>query len=211
MPTPKISIDVDGVIADFVSGFTKIANRRYPNLFPPGYVQRRWHFEANDVGCTKEMVDQVWADIQREPHFWLNLSLYNSKEAIALKNFLAENYGKVDVYYVTSRVPSGGNSVLWQTQAWLKDFHLFSDSCSVIVKPQGVRKEEIYEAVGIGWSVDDYIENIPIDLTATEHKGYLIKRPWNAEHWEGEYKSENLLTVDSMEDYLNKVRQGEAL
>ncbi len=201
----KISIDVDGVLANFTAGFARVANIIEPNTFPTDYDalihQTDWNFEA--IGVSKALVNKTWDTIRdRVENFWLGLTTFQ-KEAHELHQFLESAPNDVEVFFVTSRVPSQGLTVLAQTQKWLRRYKLLRLGSSVIVKPRGVKKSVIYEALGITCSVDDYWPNVPtgIDyLSAVQpHHGYLLARAWNAKH------REDLEVVNSLEEYFEKV------
>lgn len=212
----KIAVDVDGVIASFTDGFARVANRLWPNTFPPNYVQSTWNFEEiPEINITKAKVNKVWDEIRNnEKDFWLGL-VPILPERRALNSFLNSNARKakqIEVFYVTSRVPSAGDSVTRQTRRWLKRNYVWDKGCTCIVKPDGVTKGEIYRALGIQFSVDDYWENVPRtfvggyefdDTPAIPwvglHRGFLLARPWNEGHREG------LEAVETLEEYFKAV------
>ncbi len=206
----RIAIDCDGVLADFYFGFMAVANSIQPGAFPVGYEpltqQTDWEFE--DVGVIDgSLVNKTW-DVIRDKveNFWLSLPTYK-KEVHELHQFLESVPNDVEVFFVTSRVPSQGLTVLAQTQKWLRRYKLLRLGSSVIVKPRGVKKSVIYEALGIACSVDDYWPNVPTGLVtilgpkAEKHHGYLLARAWNEKH------REDLEVVNSLEEYFEKVVQ----
>lgn len=205
----RISVDVDGVLANFTAGFARVANSIEPNTFPPDYDalihQTDWNFE--DIGVPEALVNKTWATIRYETeNFWLGLPTF-PKEVHELHQFLESVPNDVEVFFVTSRVPSQGLTVLAQTQKWLRRYKLLRLGSSVIVKPRGVKKSVIYEALGIACSVDDYWPNVPTGLVtilgpkAEKHHGYLLARAWNEKH------REDLEVVNSLEEYFEKVVQ----
>jgi hypothetical protein len=204
----RISVDVDGVLANFTAGFARVANTIEPGTFPSDYDalihQTDWNFEA--IGVPKALVNKTWDMIRDNvENFWLSLSTFQ-KEAHELHQFLESAPNDVEVFFVTSRVPSQGLTVLAQTQKWLRRYKLLRLGSSVIVKPRGVKKEQIYETLGITCSVDDYWPNVPsgrwMDHVEEKwHHGYLLARAWNEKH------REDLEIVNSLEEYFEKVVQ----
>jgi len=204
----RIAIDVDGVLADFYFGFMAVANGIQPGAFPADYEpltqQTDWEFE--DVGIVDgSLVNKTWDTIRdKVQNFWLSLPSYQ-KEVHALHQFLESAPNDLEVFFVTSRVPSQGLTVLAQTQKWLRRYKLLRLGSSVIVKPRGIKKSVIYEALDISCSVDDYWPNVPTGLVtilgpkAEQHHGYLLARAWNEKH------REDLEVVNSLEEYFEKV------
>lgn len=209
----KIAVDVDGVIADFTPGFARVANRLYPCTFPPNHVQRSWNFEETpELNLTKAKVSLVWDEIRNnEKNFWLGLAPI-LPERRALYDFLTSDERKakqIEVFYVTSRIPSTGDSVARQTRRWLKLNYVWDKGCTCIVKPSGITKAEIYRALNIRYSVDDYWVNVPEPWIHTEsdvvyeegsgHHGFLLARPWNEDRRQG------LEVVETLEEYFKAV------
>ena len=202
----RISVDVDGVLANFTLGFARVANTIVPGTFPPDFDSVKntdWDFKY--IG--EELVNKTWATIRyKTENFWLSLSTCQ-KEVHALHQFLESAPNDVEVFFVTSRVPSQGLTVLAQTQKWLRRYKLLRLGSSVIVKPRGVKKSVIYEALGIASSVDDYWPNVPTGLVtilgpkSEKHHGYLLARAWNEKH------RKDLEVVNSLEEYFEKVVQ----
>jgi len=200
----RISVDVDGVLANFTAGFARVANLIKPGTFPSDFdPMKNQDWDFNYIG--KSLVNKTWDTIRDVvENFWLGLPTCQ-KEVHALHQFLESAPNDVEVFFVTSRVPSQGLTVLAQTQKWLRRYKLLRLGSSVIVKPRGVKKATIYEALGITCSVDDYWPNVPtgIDyLSAVQpHYGYLLARAWNEKH------RKDLEVVNSLEEYFEKVVQ----
>ncbi len=205
----RISVDVDGVLANFTAGFARVANIIAPGTFPPDYDplvhQTDWEFDKTELGVSRSLVNKTWNVIRDEAeNFWLSLPTFQ-KEVHALHQFLESAPNDLEVFFITSRVPSQGLTVLAQTQKWLRRYKLLRLGSSVIVKPQEVPKAVIYEALGIACSVDDYWPNVPTGLVtilgpkAEQHRGYLLARAWNEKH------REDLEVVNSLEEYFEKV------
>jgi hypothetical protein len=205
----RIAVDVDGVLAQFTAGFARVANAIEPGTFPPDYDalihQTDWNFE--DIGVPEALVNKTWDTIRdKVENFWLGLPTFQ-KEVHELHQFLESAPNDLEVFFVTSRVPSQGLTVLAQTQKWLRRYKLLRLGSSVIVKPRGVKKSVIYEALNISCSVDDYWPNVPSGLVtilgpkAEKHHGYLLARAWNEKH------REDLELVNSLEEYFEKVVQ----
>ncbi len=165
-----ISVDVDGVLANFTKAFAaKLALVGCPT--PPGFEPYDWEFGGS--GATPAQIDAAWRLVDKAVDFWLSEAPYAENMA-ALVDYLG---GNRDVYFVTSRVPSAGMTVKNQTEAWLHQ-HTYYEG-GVVVKPRGVSKAEIYKALGIGWSIDDYDVNVREAQGLANHEAFLLDRPWN--------------------------------
>lgn len=108
--------DVDGVVADFVSAFTREAVNA--GFLTSGFGTRR----CPSVSLPFET--EVWARIgKRAEDWWLTVPpLLADEEAIALR----ELDKALDIHWVTARRPLGGGSpqtVADQTRRWLQTWY----------------------------------------------------------------------------------------
>ena len=189
-----ISIDVDGVLANFTKAFAaKLAEVGCQT--PPDFEPTDWNFGGS--GATPEQLDAAWRLVDKTENFWRTLHVY-PESVSSLHRWCDSDKAPVDLYYVTSRVPTEGATVKQQTEVWLSRCAL--PYGGVVVKPRGVTKMEIYKALGIGWSVDDYPKNVRPTL-GTGHRGYLLDRPWNQE-------ATDLPRVKSLAEFLKLVQNG---
>ena len=77
-----ISFDLDGVLANFTRGFTRIAHRLFGTPVGDGQSQESWYFEDYpQLGLTKEHCDfkngPIWNEVRTSPRFWANLDPLN--------------------------------------------------------------------------------------------------------------------------------------
>lgn len=193
---PKtISIDVDGVLANFTKAFAaKLAEVGCPT--PPDFEPTDWDFGGS--GATPEQIDAAWKLVKGTYNFWRLAEAYNENR-LALMDFCEADKPPTDLYYVTSRVATAGNTVKQQTEGWLARQGL--PYIGVIVKPRGVTKREIYRAVGIDFSVDDYDKNVREAQGLAGHKAFLLDRPWNQ-------KATDLPRVKTLAEFLEIVKNG---
>ena len=162
---------------------------------PPNFEPNDWDFGGS--GATPEQIATAWRLVDQTQNFWRTLEVYEDSRQ-ALSDFCDADKDPMDLYYVTSRVPTVGVTVKQQTEVWLSRQQL--PSRGVIVKPAGVTKMEIYRALGIGWSIDDYPKNVRPTL-GTGHRGFLLDRPWNQE-------TTDLPRVKSLAEFLEIVKNG---
>lgn len=192
----RISIDLDGVLANFTDAVVVIVNRLWPEKnLPLDFEPDNWGYVGT---LTKEEFSQVWDAILATPDFWRSLRAYH-ENVDALRRFIRRTPG-VDIFYVTSRVQTKGDTLLRQCEAWLFDHELGYGLCSSSILPVSnpSKKVEIMDALGIEMSIDDYHKNVESTSRLAGHTTFLLNRPWNI----NETVPSNVARVDSLRDYL---------
>lgn len=175
----KLSVDCDGVLADFGKAFFQMANKIWPGRVPLDYINRHW----NDLGgLSSDEQNQVWERIKGSLNWWLGLEAFH-ENIVALERFLVGHSGH-DVYIVTSRTPSLGMSVAHQTDQWLWACGVrpHANYLGVIATDYPSEKALLYKSTGMAYSVDDKLETVlqcqKLEVTKG-HKAFLLDRPWN--------------------------------
>ena len=192
-----ISFDIDGVLANFVQGFVKTVNKVFPEKnAPKDYQPDGWNFPGL---VTPEEMKEAWDALVATPNLWLNLKTYFENVA-ALSRFLQAEHKNFDVYYITSRVDTPGDSALSQTSKWLIKYNLLMYNTSLLVVKEAKDKQALLRALHVEASVDDYLPTAISSNELPRHKSFLYHRPWNAEG-----RPENLRVVSNLESYLNEV------
>src|SRR3990167_10831255 len=112
----KILFDMDGVIADFIASYTKLANKLF-GLDQFGELTRpskKWRMTDSGY-VTKEQDDAIWAVIKNpDSHFWFDIPPLVGKETLQkIDRLCFEN----DVYFITNRY---GAAAKRDTERWLK-------------------------------------------------------------------------------------------
>jgi hypothetical protein len=175
----KISIDCDGVLANFLKAFAEEANHIWPGRFPKDYWQqhKQWDFPADLI--SKAEVNQVWERIKTTPDWWMRLDPHGENIGV-LAIFFWMHRGH-DVYIVTSRVETEGHTVAWQTDTWLRACGVSPchNYLSVISVPNSNEKIDIYRAMQIDFSIDDKGETVEQCQQLKSHIALLQDRPWN--------------------------------
>jgi len=185
--------DVDGVLADFVLGFTNQANKLFPDVPVYGALQQKtWNGFA---GMSPEQVALTWKVVRDSPVFWANLPDLVSEETWELIRRLNI---KADVYFATSRV---GNDTLFQTKSWLEKRGVFRPNVVVTA-----RKGEFCRVVSATGAIDDKPDNVnAIAWMSERHQGYtvpfLLSRPYNI-YDDTIIGSKSVRRVGSVKEYL---------
>jgi hypothetical protein len=150
-----VQFDVDGVLADFGTGYDRLC--RMLGLIPPG-PEAPWDAKWDT---------DVWANIRSSVDFWMNLPALVPDAIFARIQRIAE-----PVYFVTARP---GTRTKWQTEEWLKDRGVYEPTVIVTGK-----KAEFAHAVGVTHAIDDKAGNaVAIQYMAPRTKSYLLDEPYN--------------------------------
>ena len=170
----RISFDLDGVLADFAGAFRKVELR----LFGPSAGVGGDAPEPEDGRQRQEQMpsrspgrrDAIWRDIENTPDFWATLEPLDST-AIARIHELSLRY-KWEVFFVTQRPATAGETVQRQTQRWLVEQGF--DLPSVIVL-SGSRGRAIH-ALSIDYHVDDSTQHC-LDVVADAAARTILVSP----------------------------------
>jgi|ERR1700679_724022 len=192
----NISIDIDGVLASFTEGAVRVGNKIFPEKnIPLDYQPPLWDFPC----YTKEEWSQIWTEIHNTPNFWLNLPAH-MENVHGLEKYIWEPKS-ADIFFITSRVGTAGDSVLEQTTAWLRNHGLYRSGHTSVIPVAGPKyKNMLMSALNIKFSLDDYGPTVVECNCNNEHKAFLLDRNWNREYIA-------LPRLYSMKEYLDIVRK----
>jgi len=185
----KIICDIDGVLADFVLGFTRIANGMFGSRIYGTVDQQEWNFEDGEF--TKAQVSQVWEEIKRSNTYWEMLEPIPMEPGV----FRELNMRNLvdDLYFVTSRV---GVNVKSQTESWLMKQGIWNPTVVISDK-----KGEIASAVEADALLDDKPGNVlAVHYLSRKTVPYLIDRNYN--RWNMKATSERIVRVKSVTEFL---------
>lgn len=161
---PKIYLDMDGVLADFVGGSLKLHGK----TLPPKEVQ--WNF-MTQVGFSGGGDMTFWEPLSN-PDFWANLDVL--PDGAKLFEYLWKAVGTENIGILSSGLCPGSCD---GKRTWLKKHfpQLERSALFGTVKHMAAAPCKIL--------VDDHEANID-GFRAAKGKGVLIPRPWNslAEH-----------------------------
>ncbi len=186
--------DMDGVLADFMSGFTKIAHDMFGYAECRTENQVRWDFDH----MKDTHVAAIWKEIKSSRTFWATLpSLISGNEHLRLADLCVER----DVYFVTARP---GLQARRQTSEWLNQYDI--DDPAVIVLPTLATKGEMANALGASYSIEDKAGNAVCISYMSEAKSYLIDRPHN--RFNPVALGSKVRRVTSVSQYLDDIEEG---
>lgn len=162
----KIGIDVDGVLADFVEGFRPLARRVTGK--PCEGDQKLWDF--NDWGLTEEDISTCWNHLKNTANFWMDLNPYPDAYLVTP---LSKDH---TLYFITTRVPTKGSSVEYQTAAWIYTYFGILYPTVIVTKHKG----RVARALELDAFIDDKKENLyNIAYRSPSTKLYIRSHSYN--------------------------------
>lgn len=190
--TKRISVDIDGVVNRFVDEVIKISNNLWPGKLPANYEPQDWYW--TDVFSKKDWND-VWDVINATENFWLHSYPY-CKNVDSLRDYL--NSTKNEVFFVTSRARTAGDSVTKQTVDWFFINQVPTAYSPVVSVPNSKNKRQVIEGLEINYSVDDLGPTVEMCQSIPGHKAFVLDRPWNRDKEYGP-------RVFSLQEFFDKV------
>lgn len=163
----KIVLDVDGCLADFVLGFTKLAHKHFGTPVTRTLDQPSWQ---GFPGLANWHVRETWGRVNESTTFWYDLEpLVTQYDLFEIEH--RRQYG--EVYFCTART---GESAKRQTEMWLRVNGIYNPTV-IICKHKG----DFCKAIGADYAIEDKASNASyIDWqTDGKTKSYLINRPYN--------------------------------
>lgn len=165
----KLVVDIDGVLADFPTAFTKILMKIEPqtkvDMYAPDFPCKWDWFDV----FQQETVARAWIEVKGSPNFWSTLQpTLNGATDIAVLNTLNYNH---EIYFVTNRA---GDNPKAQTEAWLER-QGFDYPTVIICKD----KQGFCNAIKADAIIEDLVDN----MAGLECQTFLIKKPYNKIYW----------------------------
>lgn len=186
----KLGIDIDDVVADFISAFRveaeQVLGRYFPQ--PPGsWSFKNWNISRGDV-------EKVWTSIRETPD-WFYEAVPAFKDSEKCLKALA---AKHELYFITARIPTAGDSIQRQTQRTLEDLGLICPTVLVVRE-----KGKLVDALKLDAFVDDKVENLQDILIETMGKTKLFL--FNQSHNEDYKGREPFIRVKSLKEFSERL------
>jgi hypothetical protein len=156
----RLGIDVDGVVADFRTAFRAIAERELG--IAPDDIEKE---------LSKPEVERLWRNVSAASNWWLDVPAYEPDQIERL--YAQVRRARWEVFFMTSRPPSAGDSVQLQTQVWLERYGFYLPS--VLTTPSGARGE-LARALRLDLALDDRLVNCLEIISASNAKALMILR-----------------------------------
>jgi hypothetical protein len=160
----RIGIDIDGVLADFRSAFRSTAAR----------CLRHDIAETDDYETlgplSPDDVRRVWDYIGKTPNWWMDVPAYEPDQIARLYSVMrAANW---EVFFMTKRPPSAGDTVQFQTQWWIERFGFYLPAVMTVPGSRG----DIANGLRLDMIIDDQLINCVEVISAAPTKALLMLR-----------------------------------
>ena len=161
----RIGFDVDGVIADFRSAFRGAARQCLRREVPdaPAGADRRDPLAPADI-------ERVWQYVARESNWWMRVEPFEPDEVARL--YSLARAARWEVFFLTKRPPSAGDTVQFQTQWWLEQQGYYLPAVVTVPGSRG----ELANALRLDLVVDDQFVNCAEVIAASGTKALLMLR-----------------------------------
>lgn len=198
----RYGMDLDGVVANFGRAVIKAANSLWPGKMAEDFVPDNWDYVGT---LTKEEWKLVWAVIKTTPRFWLGLEATTGASELRVGSTSKWGPNEDEIYFVTARTQTIGESPLVQSAIWLSCEGLWprGGRSTVIPVAEAKHKKDLFRGLGLKYMLDDYAPTVQ-DLNEIEGMhAFVMDQPWN------HYATE-LPRVFSVAEYLSTIRELEA-
>lgn len=155
---------MDGVLADFRSAFRALARPDGSSTEPDAPSPE------NENPLEPSEIRQLWDVIAHAPNWWLQLKAYEPDEIPRL--YAVTRQLGWEVFFLTKRPRSAGETVLVQTQWWLERHGFYMPAVVTVPGSRG----ELANALRLDLIVDDQMVNCVEVISASSSKAVLMLR-----------------------------------
>jgi len=160
----RIGIDMDGVLADFRTAFRATAMRCLRREVEDTQ-------QAESAGpLSPDEVRRVWEHIARVSNWWMEVPAYEPEQIARL--YSQARAAKWEVFFMTKRPPSAGDSVQFQTQWWIERFGFYLPAVLTVPGSRG----DVANGLRLDMIIDDQLINCVEVVSAGTAKALLMLR-----------------------------------
>ena len=161
----RVGLDIDGVLADFRTAFRQTSERCLRKS-----VADEADAEQPRASLSADEIRRVWDYIGKTPNWWMDVPAYEPAQ-------IARLYGLTraagwEVFFMTKRPPSAGDSVQFQTQWWIERFGFYLPAVMTVPGSRG----EVANGLRLDLVIDDQIINCAEVIGAGATKAVLMLR-----------------------------------
>jgi hypothetical protein len=164
----RIGIDVDGVLADFRTAFQAAAMR---------CLRREMDTNEPDQtagALTARDIRRVWEYIEKTQNWWMEVPAYEPEQIARL--YAITRASGWEVFFLTKRPSSAGDSVQFQTQWWIERFGFYLPAVLTVPGSRG----DIANGLRLDLLVDDQLINCVEVVSSSTAKAVLMLRSADA-------------------------------
>jgi 5'(3')-deoxyribonucleotidase len=183
---PQVGIDLDGVLADFISEYMKISRKLFHKP-PKNYVWDSW----GPKFVTKEEDDRVWRHIKHTHNFWLSL------EKMENTNALMRRQKEMNLFFITSRVPTDGMSVMEQSMEWLARNYCIPGAYVAVSSEKGKECKAL--------DLDFFLDDKPEYCTEISHESPKTKVFLQDRLYNKDYHGKGVTRVANINEFIKRV------
>jgi hypothetical protein len=167
----RLGFDIDGVLANFQAAFRATAVQLGTGSV--GDVDSSDSLAAGPP-LSADDVTRVWNHILKTPNWWMELDAYEPEQIARL--YSLTRAGGWEVFFLTKRPPSAGDSVQFQTQWWIERFGFYLPAVLTVPGSRG----EVANALRLDLVLDDQLINCVEVVSASPTKAILMQRTHDA-------------------------------
>jgi hypothetical protein len=188
----RVGFDLDGVLADFRSAFQAVARR---------LAQAEADFAEPEDAAGRSLseadIKRSWKDVSGAHNWWTTLRPYEPAQ-IARLYALARRH-KWEVFFLTKRPVTDGDSVQLQTQSWLERHGYYLPAVLTVLGSRG----ELANSLHLDLVIDDQQLNCVEVISASSAKALLMLRDPSLRQLRDYALSRGIGVVASVEEALN--------
>ncbi|MBI2834553.1 MAG: hypothetical protein HYX76_09040 [Acidobacteria bacterium] len=179
----RIGFDLDGVLADFEGAYRAVEERLFgpspgPTVVP---TDPALGASAEEKIRKRRMQSQrrrlrVWHEIESTPDFWATLAPIDPAAVPRLQQLTVQY--RWEVFFLTQRPETAGDTVQRQTQRWLIHHGFEMPSVLVLKRSRG----KIAEALHLDVVIDDSAKNCVDIISESGAKALLVLRHETEQH-----------------------------
>ena len=163
----RIGVDVDGVLANFRAAFHLAAQK----------CLRRDIDEPEDPKGSQALmekdVSRVWDWVAKTTNWWMDLEPYEPDQIARL--YSVARRGRWEVFFLTNRPASAGDTVQFQTQWWIERHGFYLPAVLTVPGSRG----EIANGLRLDLVIDDLSINCVEVVSSSPAKALLLLRDHN--------------------------------